>query len=50
MPQVIIEVDNEEIEIEQCPACEGPCFELGALGNRVHYRCQNCGADHSHTK
>lgn len=31
----------------QCPMCGGPSTLLGQLGNRVHYRCRNCGADHS---
>lgn len=31
----------------QCPMCGGPSVMLGQLGNRVHYRCRNCGADHS---
>lgn len=33
----------------QCPQCGGPSTMLGQLGNRVHYRCRNCGADHSST-
>src|SRR5208282_2536561 len=32
----------------QCPQCGGPSTMLGQLGNRVHYRCRNCGMDHSH--
>lgn len=31
----------------QCPACGGPSTMLGQLGHRVHYRCRNCGMDHS---
>ncbi len=31
----------------QCPQCGGPSTMLGQLGNRVHYRCRNCGMDHS---
>lgn len=31
----------------QCPMCGGPSTMLGQLGNRVHYRCRNCGMDHS---
>ena len=31
----------------QCPICGGPSTMLGQLGNRVHYRCRNCGMDHS---
>lgn len=32
----------------QCPNCGGPSSMLGQLGHRVHYRCRNCGFDHSH--
>lgn len=28
-----------------CSLCGGPLVELGALGNRMHYRCWNCGTD-----
>src|SRR5208282_6197831 len=44
----------EESQIElsggggQCPMCGGTSTMLGQLGNRVHYRCRDCGADHSH--
>ena len=31
----------------QCPTCGGPSEELRALGSRTHYRCRNCGMDHS---
>lgn len=27
----------------RCPICRGPGIKLGKLGNRVHYRCRNCG-------
>jgi len=37
---------NEE---GQCPACGGPSELLGQLGHRTHYRCVNCGMDHSST-
>jgi hypothetical protein len=30
---------------EQCPLCGGPQQILGKLGQRVHLRCRNCGAD-----
>lgn len=30
-----------------CPVCEGPLMFLGQLGNLVHARCRNCGADFS---
>jgi hypothetical protein len=38
-----------EPEPTTCPACgsENVGNELGALGNRVHYRCRYCGMDYS---
>lgn len=39
--------DEEEYEIAECPVCGGPGLLLGQLGNRVHYRCRNCGMDFS---
>ena len=30
-----------------CPTCGGVGAELGALGNRTHYRCISCGLDFS---
>lgn len=30
-----------------CRMCSGPLMCLGNLGNRVHLRCRNCGADQS---
>src|SRR5271166_2691255 len=42
------EDDYLESEGGQCPMCGGSSTMLGQLGNRVHYRCRNCGADHSH--
>lgn len=26
-----------------CPNCEGEGQTIGALGNRLHYRCRHCG-------
>ena len=42
--------DEEEFEFEdaQCPECDGPAEPLGALGNLMHYRCRDCGAQFSH--
>lgn len=31
----------------ECDACGGQCVLMGALGRRVHYRCQDCGLDSS---
>jgi hypothetical protein len=30
-----------------CPLCGGPLGYLGQLGDRIHYRCRDCGADSS---
>lgn len=30
-----------------CRKCSGPLMLLGNLGNKVHLRCRNCGADQS---
>jgi transposase-like protein len=33
-----------------CPACGSPyAVEMGELGNRIHYRCRDCGMDYSMT-
>lgn len=34
--------------ISICPACSGPAYHFGTLGNNVFFRCSNCGADHHH--
>lgn len=38
---------NADAIAPSCPMCDGPGNLLGQLGNRVHYRCRNCGADFS---
>jgi DNA-directed RNA polymerase subunit RPC12/RpoP len=38
---------EEEEDTYACPVCDGPSDELGPLGNRIHYRCVNCGTDWS---
>lgn len=30
-----------------CPACGGEACVMGALGNRMHYRCNHCGGQFS---
>lgn len=35
---------NEPVE---CEVCSGQAEPIGALGNRLHYRCRACGADQS---
>lgn len=46
IPPYDVEPD-EEFDIANCPACEGPGMLLGVLGTRTHYRCRNCGLDFS---
>jgi tRNA(Ile2) C34 agmatinyltransferase TiaS len=46
--QLVDELADEEVIAdmdEQCPLCGGPQQILGKLGQRVHLRCRNCGAD-----
>lgn len=42
--------EEQEYEVANCPACDGPGMLLGQLGNRLHYRCRNCGLDFSHAE
>jgi tRNA(Ile2) C34 agmatinyltransferase TiaS len=42
------DVTDEEViadMAEVCPLCGGPQQILGKLGQRVHLRCRDCGAD-----
>jgi tRNA(Ile2) C34 agmatinyltransferase TiaS len=42
------DIADEEVIADmdaQCPLCGGPQQILGKLGQRVHLRCRNCGAD-----
>jgi hypothetical protein len=42
------DVTDEEVIAdmpEPCPLCGGPQQILGKLGQRVHLRCRDCGAD-----
>jgi len=43
------EVSKTEMQEEagECPECGGPLAELGSLGSKTWYRCQNCGMDSS---
>jgi len=36
-------------ELETCLFCEGQLIPLGALGNRLHLKCRNCGMEHNRT-
>ena len=31
----------------ECYACDGPGVYLGSLGDLVHFRCRDCGAEYS---
>ena len=39
-----VSVMNYE-EPQECPLCEGGLIFLGALGNKNHFRCRDCGSD-----
>jgi hypothetical protein len=38
---------NDDDDTITCPACSGIAAQMGTLGNRVYFRCQNCGLDAS---
>lgn len=41
--------NREDIEDEdnECFLCSGSLVVLGTLGNRLHFRCRNCGMEQS---
>ena len=41
------ENEGDEEPTSECPSCGGPGGILGQMGNRIHYRCRNCGMDFS---
>ena len=41
------EESGEESPAPECPTCGGPSNVLGSLGNRKHFKCRNCGMQHS---
>lgn len=41
------QLDGVDVEPPDCQQCGGPTTELGRLGERVHYRCRNCGGESS---
>jgi hypothetical protein len=45
--QEAAKADAIEAITHDCAQCEGPPRVLGPLGNRVHFRCRNCGNDWS---
>lgn len=40
---------RNDVEELSCSACGGPLIFMGQLGNRAHFRCRNCGMQHSST-
>ena len=40
---------EDVLATERCQTCDGPLMYLGALGSRLHFRCRDCGIDHSVT-
>jgi hypothetical protein len=40
--------EDEGEELTYCPNCGGSGDEMGKLGDRVHYRCRQCGTEFSH--
>lgn len=41
------DLDLNDIDDPSCPACGGVTGLLGQLGNRLHFRCIDCGIDFS---
>jgi len=44
------QVDEDDMDEEgypECQECHGQLIPMGTLGNRVHYRCRNCGMQFS---
>ena len=39
--------DEDEPQIHHCPMCDGPGTIMGALGNKLWFRCRDCGIDFS---
>ncbi len=40
--------EHEDECLRTCPVCEGWGTRLGRLGNRIHFRCRDCGWNFSH--
>jgi hypothetical protein len=50
LPGEVHDEPEEFLEFEPmltCPVCEGGCSLLGTLGNREHWRCNDCGMEFS---
>lgn len=41
------DADGANYEAVICPLCNGEASELGRLGKRTHYRCNECGGQFS---
>jgi hypothetical protein len=39
--------EHEDECLRACPACEGTGQLMGALGNKIYFRCRNCGIEFS---
>ena len=39
--------DWKEATSPFCPFCDGASDYVGAVGNHDHFRCKNCGYEHS---
>jgi hypothetical protein len=44
-----LDLDDDEVEDadNECVLCSGSLVVLGTLGNRLHFRCRNCGIEQS---
>ena len=42
------EYEDDISDSPKCPVCGGPGTFLGKLGERIHYKCRNCGIGFSH--
>ncbi len=40
--------EHEDECIRPCPMCPGLGYRMGRLGNKIHFRCRDCGAEFSH--
>ncbi len=39
--------ENERDCIRPCPICDGWAGRMGQLGNKIHFRCRDCGIEFS---
>ena len=45
--EVTLDWDAATDDAVPCPGCGGEAHPLGVLGDLVHYRCRDCGGQHS---